>query len=167
MKISFLEGTICSFLINAQTSFWSGGVPWKNEPVFHFPLFKVTIKVLFISSAQMIWLSCSDFIIVLKKSKIDQKCRFVDWGKRGLEGEKAIASDYIILLPLPALEPDPITTYHEGTMQSNTEAGVGEQVHNSSELKGEGMDARTRHSSIQAHRTHVSRTCRSKSTYPF
>ena len=44
---------------------------------------------------------------------------------RGSGGENVVTSDYIILLPLSALKPDPIIDYQEGTVQSTAEAEVG------------------------------------------
>lgn len=51
-----------------------------------------------------------------------QVCRLREGG---LEGENVVASDYIILLPLSAVKPDPIADSQEGTVQSNAEAEVG------------------------------------------
>ena len=90
----------------------------------------------------------------------DERCSFADWRQRALRGEKATASVYMILLPLPVLEPDLITDQPGGTKKAKQywwwRWG---QFLNMLELKGEEIDARPWHPAIQAHRTQGSRTC--------
>ena len=87
----------------------------------------------------------------------DERCSFADWRQRAL---RATASVYMILLPLPVLEPDLITDQPGGTKKAKQYwRWRWGQFLNMLELKGEEIDARTPHPAIQPHRTQGSRTC--------